>query len=200
MTDTHAPTILRIDASSRYEGSNSRGLSDYLVDRLTAAHPGTTVLTRDVAQGLPIVDAAWIAANFTPEEVRNESHRDALAQSDELIAELETADIIVLGTPMYNFGPPASLKAWIDLVARARKTFKYTENGPVGLLENKKAYIAIATGGTEIGSDIDFLSGYMKHMLGFLGIVDVEIFSADQLMARGETKMDEIKAEIGTSV
>ncbi|WP_299329385.1 NAD(P)H-dependent oxidoreductase [Parasphingopyxis sp.] len=200
MTDTDTPTILRIDASGRYEGSNSRALADHLMARLTAEHPDADIITRDVAKGLPFIDADWITANFTPEENRDETHRGALAQSDALIAELQAADIIVIGTPMYNFAAPASLKAWIDLVARARKTFTYTENGPVGLLENKKAYVAIATGGTEIGSDIDHLSGYMTHMLGFLGIDDVEIFSADQLMAHGEEKVTEAKAAIDAAV
>ncbi|MEM8696729.1 MAG: NAD(P)H-dependent oxidoreductase [Pseudomonadota bacterium] len=200
MTDNSAPTILRIDASGQYDGSYSRALADHLIDRLKARCPEAEIVARDVAQGLPFVDADWITANFTPEEGRNEAHRGALAQSDALIAELQAADILVIGTPMYNFGAPASLKAWIDLVARARKTFRYTENGPVGLLKGKKAYVAIATGGTDIGSDIDFLSGYLTHMLGFLGIEDIEIFSADQLMMHGQEKVNAARAVIDGAI
>ena len=90
-------------------------------------------------------------------------------------------DVVVIGAPMYNFSIPAALKAWIDLVARAGLTFRYTENGPVGMLENKKAYVMLATGGTSIGSEIDYASGYLRHVLGFLGIHDVELISAERM-------------------
>ena len=83
---------------------------------------------------------------------------------------------------IYNFGVPAALKAWIDQIARAGVTFKYTENGPVGLLDGKRAIIAVASGGTEVGSEIDFATGYMRHIMGFIGIHDVEVVAADQLM------------------
>lgn len=105
-----------------------------------------------------------------------------LALSDTLVGELKSADTIVIGTPVYNFAVPAALKAWIDLVARARETFQYTEDGPVGLLQGKKAYVIIASGGTKVGSEIDFAGNYLKHVLGFIGITDVTIVAADQLM------------------
>jgi len=97
-----------------------------------------------------------------------------------LVEELKAADTIVIGAPIYNFNIPAALKAWIDLIARARLTFKYGENGPVGLLKNKKAYIVMASGGVPIGSAMDFASGYLQHVLAFVGITDVTIIDASQ--------------------
>ncbi|MEL6531300.1 MAG: NAD(P)H-dependent oxidoreductase, partial [Pseudomonadota bacterium] len=112
-----------------------------------------------------------------------------------LIAELQAADTIVISTPIYNFGVPAVLKAWADLVARAGTTFKYTENGPVGLLEGKKAYIAAASGGTPVGSDMDFMTSWLTFFLGFIGIKDVEIIAADGIMgADGEAKIEAARA------
>ena len=139
---------------------------------------------------------SWVGANFTPDEARTAEQVQTLALSDTLIAELEAADTLVLGVPLYNFGVPAAFKAWIDLVARARKTFKYTENGPVGLLQDKKAYVVIASGGTKSGSEIDFATGYMRHLLGFLGITDVTFIAADQQMMHGEAQIEAARAEI----
>lgn len=200
MTDLSSPNILRIDASGRHEGSASRALGDHLVAQMKAKHPGASVMARDLAPGVSFVDADWIGANFTPAEARTDEQSAKLAVSDALIEEIEAADILVITTPIYNFGPPAVLKAWIDMVARAGKTFQYTENGPVGLLEGKKAYVAIASGGTEVGSDIDFLSGYLRHFLGFIGISDVEHFAADQMMMRGAERVDHAKAEIEAAI
>lgn len=174
--------ILKIDSSARKSGSVTRELAEDLVARLIRANPESKVLSRDVASGLPVIDETWIAANFTAPDERSEAQKQALGLSDDLILEVKSADVLVFGVPVYNFGIPASLKAWIDLVARAGVTFRYTENGPVGLLEGKKAYVVLASGGTKVGSDIDFASGYIKHVLGFIGIQDVTIVSADQLM------------------
>jgi FMN-dependent NADH-azoreductase len=200
MSTTPVPSILRIDSSGRSTGSASRALTDQLIARLRAENPEARIETRDLAWGLPFVTENWINANFTPEDERDDGHREALAQSDALVAELEATDIIVIGAPIYNFGIPATLKAWIDMVARAGKTFRYTDNGPVGLLEGKKAYVAMASGGTEVGSSIDFASGYLKHVLGFIGIHDVEFFAADQLMMHGEQKLEAAKSAILANV
>lgn len=183
-----ARNILHINASARREESISRSLSQAVVDKISTVD--TNVVTRDLgASPLPIVTEAWVGANFTPDEDRSTEQREALALSDSLIAELEAADTLVLGVPVYNFGVPAAFKAWIDLVARARKTFKYTENGPVGLLHGKKAYVIVASGGTPSGSAIDFATPYVRHVLGFLGIHDVSFVAADQLMSAGEEKI-----------
>lgn len=183
-----ARNILQIDSSARTDGSISRSLSQAFVERLSSAD--TQVVTRDIGvEALPLLTEDWVGANFTPDEARTPVQKDTLALSDTLIAELEAADTIVLGVPIYNFGVPAVFKAWVDLVARARKTFKYTEKGPVGLLEGKKAYVVIASGGTASGSDIDFATPYVRHVLGFLGIHDVSVIAADQLMAGGDEKI-----------
>ncbi|MCK0150386.1 NAD(P)H-dependent oxidoreductase [Marivita sp. S6314] len=171
-------TVLRIDASARRTGSESRKLADRIIDRLAPA----TTLTRDLATAVPAIDEAWLAANWTPDADRSDAQRDTLALSDQLVSELKAADTIVISTPIYNFGIPAALKAWVDQIARAGVTFNYTETGPKGLLDGKRAIIAIASGGTEVGSDIDFASGYLRHVLGFVGITDVQFVAADQLM------------------
>lgn len=179
--------VLRIDSSARREGSMSRQVADALIERLAQTEGPLDLQVRDFATDAPrLVDTAWVEANFTPEEERGEAHRAALAESDALVAELMAADVLVIGVPIYNFAVPAALKAWVDLVARARVTFRYTENGPEGLLRGKRAYLAVASGGTAVGSGVDFATGYLRHMLGFLGIDDVEIVAADRVMTRGE--------------
>jgi len=187
--------ILNIQASARKENSVTRALSQRLINAL-----GGDVIERDVADGLPFVTSDWIAANFNEETDRTDAQKEILALSDELIAELEAADTLVIGLPIYNFGVPAVLKAWVDQIARARKTFKYTENGPVGLLEGKRAFIVAASGGTQAGSDIDFATTYMRHALGFIGIKDVELVAADQLMVRGDDSRTEAEAKLDALV
>ena len=177
-----ATTLLRINASMRKHGSTSRQLTDELIDSLVASQPNKEIVTRELAGGVPFVDEDWIGANFTDETERSDAQRAKLAMSDEMVSELEAADTIVIGVPIYNFGVPAALKAWVDMVCRARRTFAYTENGPVGLLKDKKAYLVIASGGTDSGSEIDFATGYLRHVLGFIGIHDVTVVDASGLM------------------
>lgn len=177
--------ILHITASIRgADQSVSRSLSGKLVEGL--ARDGATVTTRDLAANdLPFITIERFGANLTPEADRTEEQHALAAIGNELIAELQAADTIVFGVPIYNFGAPSTLKAWADLVARAGTTFRYTANGPEGLLTGKKAYIAIASGGTTVGSEIDFLSPWLTFFLGFLGIKDVEIVAADGIMGEG---------------
>ena len=189
---THVPNILRVDASARRSGSSSRALTDALIARLGS----TAVVSRDLSEALPFVTENWVHANFTDEAERTDEQKAELELSDRLVAELFAADILVIGSPVYNFGIPAALKAWIDMVARARKTFRYTERGPQGLLTGKKAYVLMASGGTEIGSEIDFASGYLRHVLGFIGIDDVTIIAADQQMMRGEDALSQALGRI----
>lgn len=196
MTNSAPSRILHIDSSGRHEGSVSRQLTGAIVDRLVAAAPGSEVITRDAATGLDFVDDAWIGANFTAPDERSAEQLQRLALSDQLVSEVKAADTLVIGVPIYNFGVPAALKAYIDLICRARETFAYTEQGPKGLLEGKKAYVVVTSGGTEAGSSIDFASGYMRHVLGFIGITDVTFFSADRLMMEGEEKVKAISTEI----
>ncbi len=167
--------ILRIDASARQQGSVSRGLTD----RFMARFPDAKVTTRDLADStMPFLDDAWVNGTFTPEDMRSDAQVHALAFSDTLVAEVQAADVIVIGSAVYNFGPPAALKAWIDQIARAGVTFQYGENGPEGLLTGKRAVIIMASGGTEIDSPADFLSPYLKFILGFMGITDVDVIGA----------------------
>ena len=191
MQVTHNPTsppslrVLRVDSSARVEGSITRQLGDRLIEGMQQRQPNLSVIRRDVAQGLLFVDAGWVTANFTETAARSESQRQTLAGSDALVAEVMGADVCVIGAPIYNFSVPASLKAWIDQIARARLTFHYTDQGPKGLLSGKKVYILTATGGTEVGSAIDFATPWLKFVLGFLGITDIELIAADRMM-RGD--------------
>ena len=179
--------ILRIDASARNAGSTTRQLADKLVTRLVEQGYGASVIVRDLAATPPaLLTENWVGANFTDDADRSADQKAALAASDELIGELEAADTIVIGVPLYNFAVPASLKAWIDLIARARRTFRYTEAGPEGLLKGKRAFIVFASGGVPLGSEVDFASGYLKHILGFVGITDVTIIAADGHLMDGE--------------
>ena len=179
--------ILRIDASMRKNGSYSRALSDRLIAQLKSQIP-STVKVRDLADGIPYINEAWIEANTTDIAERTAEQRSLLSCSDALISELKSADTLVIGLPIYNFNVPAAFKAWIDQVARAKVTFRYGDNGPEGLLENKKAYVILSSGGTQLGSDIDFVSDYIHHVLGFLGIKDVTIIDSSGI-GRDEEKV-----------
>ncbi|MHA6333162.1 FMN-dependent NADH-azoreductase [Qipengyuania sp. CAU 1752] len=178
-------TILHLTASIRpADQSVTRSLSNTLVERL--AGPDTRLITRDLAKNdLPFVDEARFAANLAPHSDRDAVQADLAAIADELIEELHAADTIVLGVPIYNFSVPATVKAWADLVARAGTTFHYTANGPEGLLKGKKAYLAVASGGTPVGSAMDFMTPWLTFFLGFLGITDIEIVAADGIMGEG---------------
>lgn len=179
-------SILKVLVSPRGDSSVSRKLADRLVTALGSGQ----VVTRDISTGVPVVDGAWIGAAFGGDD------KTPLATSEELVAEVRAADHIVIATPIWNFGVPAALKAWIDQIARAGLTFKYTDNGPVGLLEGKKATIVISSGGTESGSAIDFATPYLRHVLGFVGIHDVNVVAADRLMMDAEASMQKAETAI----
>ena len=179
--------ILNVQASASLESSVT-----HMLAQATIAHLGAgNVVTRNLSDGIKLLDSDWVAANSTPAAERTDAQNNALTLSDALIAEINDADTLIIGVPIYNFGVPAALKAWIDQIARVGITFSYSDNGPVGLLENKRAIILLASGGTKMGSDIDFASGYMKHILGFIGITDVTIIAADALMQDAEAKKTE---------
>ncbi len=175
-----AKSILRLDASMRKTGSYSRNLSDKLIKQLTS-EKNSKVTIRDLAEGIPLIDENWIKANFTSVDERTAEQNKYLATSDVLVDELNNADLIVIGLPIYNFGVPAAFKAWIDQVVRSKLTFRYGDNGPIGLVDNKKAYIIIASGGTKLGTEIDFISDYLRHILGFIGITDVTFIDSSGL-------------------
>ena len=200
MTAATPLNVLEVQASARGEGSISRDLTADLIAALEARHGDLNVTRRDLAKGLPFVDEAWVAANFTPDEDRTSTHRQILSRSDDLVAELQAADVIVIGAPMYNFSVPAVLKAWIDMIARARLTFEYTENGPRGLLEGKKAYIVVPSGGVPVGSPADFATPYLRHALKFVGITDVEFIGAQGADRGNDEALDSARARIAELV
>ncbi len=188
--------ILRVDGSMRRTGSISRQLTDEVIDHLKTEAADADIHVRDLAQPLPFVDEAWINANFTDPDDRTAEQRQTLAKSDSLVEELEAADTIVIGLPIYNFGVPAAVKAWIDLIARARRTFKYGENGPEGLLTGKTAYIVVASGGTSMGTEIDFATDYLKFALSFVGITDVKVIDASAHMKGLDEALARARADI----
>ena len=170
-------TVLHINSSARNAGSASRELSARLVERLGDGE----VIERDLADGLPQYTEATLQAVFTPHEHRTAEQLAELDVAGELIAELQAADTIVIGLPIYNFGPPATMKAWADLVAQAGVTFQYSEEGPRGLLADRPVYVVVASGGVPIGSGMDFSSTWLTQFLGFLGLRDVTVIPAGQL-------------------
>lgn len=191
--------ILRLDASANPAASSSRELGDHLLQRLQQDARAVETRVRDLNQDLTFIDSRWIAANFTPSDQRDAAQRARLALSNRLIDELEWADHILLTTPMYNFAVPATLKAWIDLVCRAGVTFRYTSDGPVGLLEGKRADIVITTGGVPLESPVDFVSGYLRQVFAFIGIDDVRILGADQMNVDAEASFARALSQIENS-
>ena len=175
--------ILNIISSPRGEASNSIKLANAIIDKLKEQDPGAAVKTHDLAtQPFPHLEEAHLNAFFTPVEQHTAANKEAIRHSNEAIQEIMDADVLVIGAPMYNFSIPSVLKSWFDHIARAGITFKYTANGPEGLITGKKAYIAVATGGVYSSGDAvayDFVVPYIKTMLGFIGITDVTIVRAE---------------------
>ena len=172
--------ILRIDSSASTKTGKSRLLTTRIIDELKKLGKSPEVTVRDLNESLPQVDGSWIAANNTKVDDLADEQKKTLSLSDKLVAEIEAADTLIIGVAVYNFSIPASLKLWVDLICRAGKTFKYSDKGPEGLMTDKKAIICFASGGTPFGSDIDFASGYIRHILGFIGIKDVTFIKADK--------------------
>lgn len=189
-------TILRIDASARRSGSSGRQLADYLISRLSQGLGGSQIVRRDLADGVPLLEADMLRAWGVSPEDRSPTEAELARSSDELIAELEAADILVIALPIYNFHVPASFKAWVDLVARARRTFRYTADGPVGLLEDRPVYVIVTSGGTRLNTSLDFVTPWLRHVLGFLGLRDVHLIAADGLASEPEQRLAEAMAEI----
>lgn len=194
---SHSPSILHINSSARGSNSNTRILGQYLVEQL-----GQPVVSRDLAaQPLPTISSEDLVAVHGSFDDQRDSLQQQLALSNALIDELRVADTVVLGTPMYNFGIPASLKRWIDAICRAGVSFKYTERGPEGLLGVKRAFIIVSSGGTAIGSDADFASRYLEHICRFIGIEAIHVIDAsgskrapDAVIAHGKQQIDAVLA------
>jgi len=170
---------LIVHSSGRNQDSVTRRITGEVAAQLKTQYPELAFKELDLAQGMPFVNEQWIGANFTSADQRSAEQHVALEQSDALVSELQMADWLIIGSPIYNFSVPAVLKAWVDQVARAKLTFRYTEQGPEGLLKNKKAILVMASGGVPIGSEMDFATPYLQQMMGFLGIQDVQVLDAN---------------------
>lgn len=177
--------ILQINTSLNGEASQSSRLAA----RYVAAQNGARVTIRDLAtEPVPHLDGARFGAFITQPEQRTAEQQAVVAYSDALIAELKRADVIVLGLPLYNFGIPSQLKSWIDHVARAGQTFRYTANGPEGLVKGKKAYVFATRGGIYAGTALDTQTNYIRDFLRFIGIEDVEFVYAEGLAISEESR------------
>jgi FMN-dependent NADH-azoreductase len=174
--------ILQINSSARSSGSESTRLADAIVAKLTAANAGAQVTRRDLAaQPHPILDEAALGALFTPADARSEAQAARVALDMALVAQVQAADVIVIGAPMYNFGMTVQLKGWFDAIAKAGVTFKYGANGPEGLLTGKKVYVTLSRGGMHKNGASDALVPHLKTLLGFLGMTDVTLIYAEGL-------------------
>ena len=174
--------ILQINASARSNGANSTRLADAIAQRLLARDPQAVLTVRDLAaQPHPVLDEPALGALFTPADQRTPEQAARVALDDALIAQVQGADVIVLGVPMYNFGVPVQLKTWIDAIARAGVTFRYTAEGPEGLLKGKTVYVALARGGLYRDTPADSQVPYLKSVLAFLGMTDVRFVYAEGL-------------------
>ncbi len=178
-------TILYLNSSIRNTGSVSRQLSGEFIEKLKSAHPGAKVIERDLAtRPIPHLDEAMMGAFFTPETQRTPEQTKIVGLSDELVAELVGANTIVIGAPMYNFSVSSTLKSWIDHVARAGVTFRYTDKGPEGMLKDKKVYIFTSRGGvysTGPAKAMDFHETYLRAVLGFIGLTDIHFIHSEGL-------------------
>jgi len=174
--------ILQINSSIRGAASASTGLATRLVERLRVADPTSELVIRDFGKNPhPILDEAALIARFTPTESRTSEQTARLALDDKRVAEIQNADVIVVSAPMYNLGISVQLKSWIDAISRAGVTFRYTANGPEGLLKGKKMYVVFARGGKYHGTPADTQTPYLRAVFGLLGITDIEFINAEGL-------------------
>jgi FMN-dependent NADH-azoreductase len=188
-------TILRIDSSLNSETSDSRRLGDSFLQQWRAAHPADTVRVRDItSEPLPHIDHTLLQGATTTEAARPDAVRDTLRRVDELVGEFLAADVIVIGVPMYNFGIPSTLKAWVDHIAQAGRTFHYTEAGPQGLAGGKRVYLISTRGGVYDNSPMDHQVAYLKTVLGFLGIEEINVIQAEGLNLSTESRQRSLAA------
>jgi len=191
--------VLKINSSAAKETSLSRTQVDGVISRLLDKYPKAKVIDRDVAYNtLPFPDDKFLEAIFH-RGMLNEEQKKITGVSDKLVDELLACNILVIGSPMYNFGIPASLKAYFDLIARAGKTFRYSEEGyPVGLLKNKKAIVVLTSGGVPLGSSMDFSKNYISTFLEFLGVTDIDFIELDENLYKLEEKRKIAKQKLDT--
>ena len=187
--------IYQIDSSARKEGSTSRALAKKVLEKIKK--PGDEVIYRDLNEEMVFVTGLTESGMNIKEEDQNENHKRMFELSNQLVKELKESDIIIISAPIYNYGPPATLKAWSDLAARVGETFRFKPNGRrEGLLKNKKAYLVITSGGTKLNSKEDFLTPWLKFILNFFGIEKIETIYADQMALDYEKSMKNAEKQI----
>lgn len=181
--------ILQINSSARREASHSTRLATRLVERLREVDPEAGLTVRDLNHAPhPVLDEVAFGALFTPADQRTPEQVARVALDDALIAEIQGADVVVLGVPMYNFGVPSQLKNWIDAISRAGATFRYTEKGPEGLLKGKIVYVALTRGGKYRNTPADTQVPYLKTIFTFLGLTNVHFVYAEGLAMGGDAE------------
>ena len=172
--------IYQIDSSARKKGSTSRSLAKKLIKKIKK--PGDKVIYRDLDDEMVFVSGLTESGMKIAKKDQTKVHKKMFKLSDTLVKELKESDIIIISAPIYNYGPPATLKAWSDLAARVGETFRFKPNGRrEGLLKNKRAYLVITSGGTKLNSKEDFLTPWLKFILNFFGIKKIDVVSADQM-------------------
>jgi FMN-dependent NADH-azoreductase len=185
----------QIDSSARKDGSTSRALAKKLLDKIKK--PEDEVIYRDLDDEMVFVSGLTESGMKIEEKDRNEHHKKMFELSDKLVSELKESDIIIISAPIYNYGPPATLKAWADLAARVGETFRFKPDGRrEGLLSNKRAFLVITSGGTKLDSNEDFLTPWLKFILNFFGIEKVNVVSADQMALDYEKSIKDAEAQI----
>ena len=187
--------IYQIDSSARKKGSSSRALAKKVLDKIRK--PGDEVIYRDLDDEMLFVSGLTESGMKIAEKDQTKDHKKMFKLSDKLVNELKESDIIIISAPIYNYGPPATLKAWSDLAARIGETFKFKPDGRrVGLLKNKRAYLVITSGGTKLNSKEDFLTPWLKYILNFFGIEKVDVISADQMALDYEKSIKDAEEQI----
>ena len=187
--------IYQIDSSARKKGSTSRALAKKVLDKIKK--PGDEVIYRDLDDEMLFVSGLTESGMKIAEKDQTKDHKKMVKLSDKLVNELKESDIIIISAPIYNYGPPATLKAWSDLAARIGETFKFKPDGRrVGLLKNKRAYLVITSGGTKLNSKEDFLTPWLKYILNFFGIEKVDVISADQMALDYEKSIKDAEEQI----
>jgi FMN-dependent NADH-azoreductase len=185
----------QIDSSARKDGSTSRALAKKLLDKIKK--PEDEVIYRDLDDEMVFVSGLTESGMKIEEKDRNEHHKKMFELSDKLVSELKESDIIIISAPIYNYGPPATLKAWADLAARVGETFRFKPDGRrEGLLSNKRAFLVITSGGTKLNSNEDFLTPWLKFILNFFGIEKVDVVSADQMALDYEKSIKDAEIQI----
>ena len=187
--------IYQIDSSARKEGSTSRSLAKKLLEKIKK--PDDEVIYRDLNDEMVFVSGLSESGMKIDEKDQNENHKKMFKLSDQLVKELKESDVIIISAPIYNYGPPATLKAWSDLAARIGETFRFKPNGRrEGLLKNKRAYLVITSGGTKLNSNEDFLTPWLKFILNFFGINKIDIICADQMALDYEKSIKDAEKQI----